>query len=198
MYYWIDTNLMKGLLGWFGRNTIGRVYQLGNWIYKRNNQGKVYKYLSPQGMDLDEKIIEVQLRTVWIGGQFVSDLMRILSVFTCVLSGQQLKHWWVLGKARHKDCDRLDESQCAEHPDIWYHFMFNIIYMYSSYEEADMKGRRVCENIHQVPSTLRMKKVNVSLRDAVQYSQRIDGRYNLVHNNCQNYAEAIYNSFPIM
>ena len=43
---WIDTNVTFGLIGFIGRNTIGRVYQFGNWIYDKIFPPKIIKDIS--------------------------------------------------------------------------------------------------------------------------------------------------------
>lgn len=44
---WIDTNITFGMIGWIGRNTFGRIYQFGNWIYDKIVPPKITKTLRP-------------------------------------------------------------------------------------------------------------------------------------------------------
>jgi hypothetical protein len=44
--HWIDTKMTCGALDWIGRNTFGRLYQLGNWIYDQFVPPKIVKDLS--------------------------------------------------------------------------------------------------------------------------------------------------------
>lgn len=34
-FNWVDQNIFGGAIGWVGRNTIGRIYQFGNWVYDK-------------------------------------------------------------------------------------------------------------------------------------------------------------------
>jgi divalent metal cation (Fe/Co/Zn/Cd) transporter len=45
VYNWIDKNVTFGLLGWIGKNTFGRLYQFGNWIYDKCVPPKIVKDL---------------------------------------------------------------------------------------------------------------------------------------------------------
>lgn len=48
--HWIDKNITFGFFGWLGKNTIGRIYQFGNWVYNQFSKPKIIKDIYPPKM----------------------------------------------------------------------------------------------------------------------------------------------------
>jgi hypothetical protein len=48
---WVDKNITFGLIGSIGKNTLGRVYQSGNWVYNQFCPPKTHKDIHLKDVD---------------------------------------------------------------------------------------------------------------------------------------------------
>ena len=50
------------------------------------------KYLKPNNLDINDEIVEAEIRQCWIGNDKIA---KFGSLFTKALTGMAVTHWWV-------------------------------------------------------------------------------------------------------
>lgn len=140
---------------------------------------KVCKHLNPPGLDNDDVIVKVRVRNCWIGHGFWAFLG---SIFTRPLAGSTITHWWV--EIETEKC-----YYCAQ-------FKYDILELtkHGSISEVTEEGKSAAncrgkeKNITTkyfcYPKNKKMKHIVVGMMIA-------NGSYNLVTNNCQDFAKAL-------
>lgn len=154
----------------------------GQWNIRSDSQLKEeIKYLSPSDLDLSDRIIGIRVRNCWIGHGFWAGLG---SFFTCPLAGSSITHWWVE----------------IETEKGWYCAQFgqgNILRLSKHYSLSEVteegKGAANARGENKNITTKKTDKPSSrTMADVVQFMEEYNGCYDLILNNCQDFALALY------
>ena len=145
---------------------------------------KVTKKLNPRGLNINDKIYRVKVKSVWL---LHGSVAAPLSVASATFTNSSVTHWWV-------SIETYDD-------DKWYCAMFNgeilDIQVCNSESQVTNVGKSVLTfgtNNKSVTIKHDGYPQNAYMRHVVSFMKKYDGRYNLNNNNCQVFARALYKS----
>ncbi|ETO15187.1 hypothetical protein RFI_22178 [Reticulomyxa filosa] len=134
--------------------------------------------INPDGIELDDKVVELTVFSVWLCHGIAAAPGSVFSSVT----GNSVTHWWVQLQTKNA-------WYCAQ-------FAGSILELtkHSDPSEVTTRGKSCRKTDEKVNITKKFssKPETRTMRDVVEFMRKYNGFYDLVSNNCQDFATTMY------